>query len=94
MNWFEVHRFVAPLVERSGRPIPLPGSVHWCELADHDPLKVAGCLVVSQYWAVSESARQDAMAQASQVVSNAIECGEFARQMTQRSRVYIPRTSP
>lgn len=87
ISWFEVHEFVQALTEGVG-PLPWPGTLEWLELPDDDPRKVAAVLRAGVLWALNESARQEAMAEASQAISAALDWGEIGRQIQQRESFY------
>jgi hypothetical protein len=91
VSWYEVAEFALPLIERCG-PVSLPGSLAWCRLSQLDPRKLAGCLVAAMFWALDESARQDAGVQGSQAISLAFDWSALARRQQQRAgNAYIPR---
>jgi hypothetical protein len=90
VDWFSVHQFVMPLIERLG-PLPWPGTVSWSELSDHDPRKLGAVLVAGMLWALNEDARQSAMAEAQRDLSRAYDWSATSRKMRARSEVCIPR---
>lgn len=85
INWYEVYQFTHQLIERLG-PLPLPGTLRWREMSNHNPRKLAGCLLAATYWAVSESARQDTMREAGEAVWGAADWGAIHREMQQRRK--------
>ena len=90
VDWYEVARFVAPLIERFDS-LPVPGSPAWCALSGHDPTKLAACLLVARYWALGASCRQEAQIQASQAISDSADWGAIVRSIAAHSRVHIRR---
>jgi hypothetical protein len=83
--WSPVYDLVAPLL---GEPGLVPGAPAWCDLDDRDPAKWQALLWAAVWWAVSQDARQTALAEASRAISAAADWPAIARP---RSAAYIPR---
>lgn len=93
--WFEVHLFTTSKLERVDG-WPAAGTPEWCALDDDDPRKIAAVLDYGQHWALHLDGRQEALAQASRDVAQAIDCQPIARgvlrqEWRRKAGVYIPR---
>ncbi|KDE98182.1 hypothetical protein Y900_004300 [Mycolicibacterium aromaticivorans JS19b1 = JCM 16368] len=98
IDWLAVNQYVTPRIARLGQPVPLPGSVAWCTLYNHDPLKLGSCLMVVPWWAVDQGTRQDALREAGLAISAAADWTGIVRGQAQRRKAvadgaYIPRRS-
>jgi hypothetical protein len=90
VNWFTVHEFVAPVLERVGS-WPAPGSPEWCALDDDDPAKWAALLDAARHWALRVETCQQAHCDASRQVSGAVDWSALAHEISQRSDFYSAR---
>lgn len=81
VNWSTVYTFLTPLL---GDPHLIPGTPVWCQLENTDPAKWQAILWSAVWWAVAEDARQDAVAEAGQAISQAENWGAVARQVQRR----------
>ena len=84
IDWYRVYRFVEPFL----RSCPYPGTPAWCALSDHDPAKMAAVLLAGELWSLNESARADAMRQASRDVSAAYDWAVIGRRIREHERFY------
>jgi len=87
VDWLAVATFVAPLIERFAR-LPIPGSPAWCQLSDHNPAKLAACLLYVRYWAYDAACRQQAQVAASRDIAAAADWSGIAHRRLQRERFY------
>jgi hypothetical protein len=87
VNWWAVHEFVAVRIETVG-PFPMVGTPAWCDLPDDDPVKWAALLDAAQHWALRVNTCQEAMAEASKTISDAVDWPRVAREFQQRSEFY------
>ncbi|OBJ00374.1 hypothetical protein A5660_25045 [Mycobacterium alsense] len=90
MAWFEVHTFVAPMLQAVGS-WPTAGSPAWCELADDDPVKVAAVLDAGRHHALRVETAQQARAEASRDVSAAADWSAIAHEIHCRDQFYAAR---
>jgi hypothetical protein len=91
VGWWEVHKFVAPLIEQAG-PAPMAGTPEWCALDDADPVKTAALLDAAQHWALRLETCQQIRCDASREVSDAADWAAIAIEIFQRyGSAYIPR---
>lgn len=98
-HWESVNAFVTTLLNILGvehkhtvGAWPMIGSPIWCELADHDPLKMAAIYDAAQHWALHVELSQRAFAQMSRDVSSSADWSAFGRRiMRDRGTSYIPR---
>lgn len=73
----------------------MAGTPEWCALSDQDPRKLAALLDAAQHWALRVDTAQEAQAQASRAVSEALPWREIATRVTApRPDSYIPRKVP
>ncbi len=72
VDWWSVHLFVAPLLERI-ESWPIAGTPEWAALADDDPAKLAAVLDGGRHWALRVDAYQDALADASKAIAAAAD---------------------
>lgn len=84
IDWYRVYRFVEPFL----RSCPYPGTPAWCALSDHDPAKMAAVLLAGALWSLNESARADAMKQASRDISAAYDWAVISRRICEREKFY------
>ena len=71
-SWWEVHRFVEPLLARV-KSWPMLGTPAWCVLGDADPRKTAALLSAAEHWALRVETCQEQRAEASHDVSGAAD---------------------
>lgn len=72
-------------------PLPWPGTPSWCELADGDPRKLLALAQFGVHHALRIETAQQAGAEASKAMSNALNWSEVSRQTQRRRGAYIPR---
>lgn len=84
VNMFAVHQFLAPHL---GDPDYIVGTPSWTQLPDDDAAKWRAVLWAAMWWAVTEDARQDAIADAGQQISAADDWSEAARQLPRRREI-------
>lgn len=84
VNYYAVYQFLAPHL---GDPSVIPGTPVWADLRDSDPAKWRAVLWAAMWWAVTEDARQDAVAQANQAISAAEDWGQVSRQVQRRREI-------
>lgn len=87
VDWFAVAQFVAPLIAGFDR-LPIPGTPAWCELSDHDPVKLAACLLYVRYWAFDAACRQETEIQASHDISAAADWAAIGRRIRDEAEFY------
>lgn len=68
VSWWEVHDFIAPVLDRVGS-WPMVGSVAWQQLPDDDPRKIAAIFDAARHWALRVEMTQEARCEASQAIS-------------------------
>jgi hypothetical protein len=91
VSWWSVNEHVAPFLETAGS-WPMAGTPAWCDLSDDDPAKVAALLDAARHWVLRVETGQEAMAEASQAISAAVDWAAVARRVCQRRpSSYIPR---
>ena len=89
--WYEVHTYVAPILEAVGS-WPMAGTPEWCALPDSDPAKLAALLDASRHWSVHLDSLQEASAEASRDVSGAADWSAVATAIfSHHNNAYIPR---
>lgn len=91
VSWWDVHEYVEPVLE-SVENWPMAGTVAWCALDDADPRKLAAIYDAAQHWALRVETSQEAMCEASQAISAAVDWPRIATRLTEsRDASYIPR---
>jgi hypothetical protein len=88
--WWEVHSYVAPLLEAVGS-WPTVGTPAWCDLVDDDPRKLAALLDASRHWALRVETCQTAQIQASHAISAAADWSAIAYRFLGRAQFYAER---
>lgn len=84
VNCFAVHRFLAPHL---GDPDVIPGTPSWTQLPDDDAAKWRAVLWSAMWWAISEDARQNAIADAGEQVSAAQDWSQVSRDVHRRHEI-------
>lgn len=90
VNWWSVHEFVVPLLDRAGA-WPMAGTPAWCVLGDDDPVKIAALYDAARHHALHVDTAQAALANTSRDISAAADWARIAREIRNRRAVYIPR---
>ncbi|VEG42722.1 phiRv1 phage protein [Mycolicibacterium flavescens] len=90
VSWWSVHEFVDGQLKMIGQ-FPMIGTPEWVSLDDLDARKWAAVYDAAQHWALHLEINQETRAEASRDVSAAEDWPVVAREITQRSMVYIPR---
>lgn len=90
VSWFEVHLFVAPVLERVGT-WPMVGTPEWCSLAADDPRKLAALFDAAQHHALRVDLAQEARAEASHAVAGAADWPKIAREQNQHNEFHRAR---
>ena len=84
VRWTAVYQLLSPLL---GDPHLIPGTSVWCQLEDTDPAKWQAILWSAVWWAVSEDARQDSIAEAGEAISAAENWSVVAQQVRRRHEI-------
>lgn len=84
VNLFAVQQFLAPHL---GDPELIPGTPSWTQLPDDDGAKWRAILWAAMWWAVSEDARQDAIAEAGEAISAAKDWSKASRAVQRRHEI-------
>ena len=93
MSWWSVHELVSAVLDQANG-WPLLGSPAWCSLARDDPHKWAAILDSAQHWALHVKVCQEARAEASRDVSEAVDWQAVTRGTRQRAQsAYIRRAA-
>jgi hypothetical protein len=66
----------------------MAGTPAWCDLPDDHPVKWAAVLDAAQHWALRMDTCQEAMAEASKTISDAVDWPRVGREFQQRSEFY------
>lgn len=95
VDWFAVHTFVVPVLDRVGA-WPVAGTLAWSALDDDDPAKIAALFDAARHHALRVDAAQEALAQASRDIAEAVDSQSIARGVLRQewrrtAGVYIPR---
>jgi hypothetical protein len=90
VNWWSVHEFAVPRLQRAG-DWPLVGSPLWVELGDRDLAKWAALLDAAQHWALRVETCQQAECVASRDLSAAEDWLAVARIAKHRGEFYSAR---
>lgn len=95
VDWFPVHRLVAPILA-TVESWPAVGTLPWQALTDTDPAKWCAVLDAARYGALRMQLDQEALAEASHDVSNTADWSTIAhhhlcQHAALSSGVYIPR---
>lgn len=84
VSWLEVHTFVDALVAQANcGELPWPGTPSWCELSAGDPRKLLALAQFGEHHALRVETAQQARADASRAVSNAVDWPAVSREMAQ-----------
>lgn len=90
VSWWSVHEFVAAVLNQVNG-WPTAGTPAWCSLARDDPRKWAALLDGAQHWALRVETWQEAHAEASRAVSDAIDWPALSREINRRTDFYASR---
>lgn len=90
VSWWQVSRYVAPLLERVVS-WPMLGTPEWSTLPQNDVRKIAAVYDGARHWALRLECSQLALAEASRDIAAATDWNAISREMLQRNGVYIPR---
>lgn len=90
VDWWAVHVFALPLITEVGC-WPMAGTLTWRELPDDHPAKLAAIHDAARHHALRVECAQNALAEASQEISSAMDWPAVAREIRRRNAVYIPR---
>ncbi|MFN6549502.1 DUF2742 domain-containing protein [Mycolicibacterium septicum] len=95
VSWFEVYRYAERLAashDVSLNHLPLPGTPTWCGMDDNDARKLLALVLGGVREALANDTHQTAMAEASQVISDAADWTALAQRIRNRAgSAYIPR---
>ena len=69
----------------------MAGTPAWCDLAEDDPRKWAALLDAAQHWALRLETCQEAKADASRAVSDALDWSALGREINVRADFYAAR---
>jgi hypothetical protein len=84
VSWWSVREYVVSLI--AVEDWPLLGSPQWSALAVDDPAKIAAVLHGGEHWALRLETHQQARADASRDVSDAVDWSALAREINERRR--------
>jgi hypothetical protein len=90
VDWWSVHLYVAPFL-LAAASWQIAGTLGWQQLADDDPVKRAALYDAARHHALRVETCQAALAGASRDISVAADWSGLARNILQRSGVWIPR---
>jgi Protein of unknown function (DUF2742) len=90
VSWWSVHEWVAPLLDNLDW-WPLVGTPEWVALPDRHPAKIAAVYDAARHWALRVETGQEAVAEASQAISAAVDWEALAGRMRRGRGAYIPR---
>ncbi|ODR00273.1 hypothetical protein BST27_08215 [Mycobacterium intermedium] len=90
MDFYAVHLFVVPVLDRAGS-WPLAGSLAWQALDDTDPKKLASVLDGGRRDTLRNDMIGAALAEASQAISASADWTAIARSIGRHREVYIRR---
>ena len=82
VNWWRVHRFIAPVLDQVGH-WPMAGTPAWCALAHDSPLKWAALLDADQHHCLRVEMAQEARCAASKAVSRTVDWPAVAQEIWQ-----------
>lgn len=80
VSWWSVHKFVAAVLDQANG-WPMLGTPAWCSLAHEDPQKWCALLDGAQHHALRLELNQEARAEASRAVSEAVDWPRVSREM-------------
>jgi hypothetical protein len=82
VSWWSVREFIMPVLNQAN-DWPMLGTPAWCSLAHDDPRKWCALLDSAQHWALRVETCQEARAEASRAVSEAVDWPKVSREMVQ-----------
>lgn len=84
VNFYPVYQLLSPLLTD---PSIIPGTPVWTQLDDTDPAKWQAVLWAAVWWAVAEDARQQAIAEAGEAISEGGNWSDAARRLLRRREI-------
>ncbi|BBY19020.1 DUF2742 domain-containing protein [Mycolicibacterium litorale] len=91
VNWFETFRYASRIAAEHGvvlnhRALPVAGTLQWCGMADNDARKLLSLILGGVREALTNDARQEAIADAGREISTAAPWSRIAQQQLERAR--------
>lgn len=94
VSWWDVHTWVQPYLDAAGS-YPCAGTPDWVALADNDSRKWAAVLDAAQHHSLRVDTAQEAQAEDSRAVSEALPWRVIATRLTARKpNSYVSRKVP
>ncbi|MDW5612082.1 DUF2742 domain-containing protein [Mycolicibacterium sp. D5.8-2] len=84
VNFYPVYQFLSPLL---ADPSIILGTPVWTQLDDTDPVKWQAILWAAVWWAVTEDARQQAIAEAGEAIWEGSNWSDAARTLLRRREI-------